>query len=349
MNSRMMLRKLPTILCACLAFSVAATGCAPSHNDPAVISQANQFNTAIAPAEMKNATLDQYFQALGARIVAAAQQADRMKIGPKSHFQGDASWMFQNIRFYLVSSKTLNAFTTGGHDVYIYNELFQLCQNESQLAAVMSHEFAHIYCRHVQKGMTTQTALAVFATAVGAGGSALGGTKNGSQYAQLASTGAGAVAQFASMGFTRSDEAQADQYGQIFYTIAGWDPAHFGDFFRVMKAKVGDVTTDLTSDHPSLTSRYEIADKRAPALERRRPSPPPPPVASPEQFKREQQLAMQVAASTPEDTKVLNTKKLLQALPRSCWIPTQQPDQLAAQQQLIEAARQQQQKQQSAK
>lgn len=315
-----------------------SSGCAtPSRNDKAVVSQAGQFHQSIAPAAMSDRALDAYLQQLGGRIVAAAKQADAMKIGPKSHFSGDTAWMFQDVHFYLVNSKTLNAFTTGGHAVYIYNELFQLCQNEDELAAVMSHEFAHIYCRHVQKGMNNQLAMSAVALAAGGAGYLAGGQQHGADYAQAGAAAGASAGQFIEMGFTRGDEGQADEYGQQFYAMAGWDPQRFGDFFRIMKQKVGDVSSDLTSDHPSLTSRYEIADKRAPGLERRRPTPPPPPVATPEQFAALQQLANRVSLTMPNDAQVLNTKKLLQALPRSCWVPVDQDDQQSALKSLLDA------------
>src|SRR5205085_11668751 len=114
------------------------------------------------------------------------KMADEQHVGPKSHFdeKQKQQWMFsQNMRFHFVNSKTLNAFTTGGEHMYIYNELFQECKSEDELAAVMSHEYAHVYCRHVQKGMKNQyTALAAAAALAGVGYVA-GGQEHGAQYA----------------------------------------------------------------------------------------------------------------------------------------------------------------------
>jgi predicted Zn-dependent protease len=333
---------------------VAGPGCAASRNDSSVLSQSTQFHSSLTPAVMNSADLNNYLQSIGGRIVAAAKQADSEKIGPKSHFTGDTQWMFQDIQFHLVSSPTLNAFTTGGHHVYIYNQLFQLCQNEDQLAAVMAHEFGHIYCRHVQKGMTNQMLLAAAAVGAGGAGYLAGGSEHGAEYAQLGSSAGASVGGFINMGFTRGDEAQADQYGQTFYAMAGWDPARFRDFFQVMKDKMGDVASAYMSDHPTLQSRVEAADKAAPGLEKRRPTPPPGPVADVGQFKQYQQMAVQVAARTPNDQQVMNTKQLLQALPRSCWVPEGYvpPDQAEAQKVLVDKAKkiqEEQQKQQPAK
>src|SRR6478752_3868427 len=140
-------------------FIVQSCGCNPASHDQSVIASAEQFNTALQPAEIQQPDLNSYLQTIGGRIVAAAKESDARGYGPKSH-KGKDDWMYQNIEFRLVNSKTLNAFTTGGHFVYIYNELFQLCQNEDELAAVMAHEFGHIYARHVQKGSNRQTVLA---------------------------------------------------------------------------------------------------------------------------------------------------------------------------------------------
>src|SRR5438445_11825513 len=105
---------------------------------------------------------------------------DQQHFGPKAHQKESSQWMFSsNMKFHFVNSKTLNAFTTGGEHMYIYNELFQKCKSEDELAAVMAHEYGHVYCRHVQQGENNQIAtLAAGALAGGAAGYALGGSEN---------------------------------------------------------------------------------------------------------------------------------------------------------------------------
>lgn len=224
----------------CLALCVAwLGGCSllqPS--DSKVISQAANTNQALSPAIITDPQVNGYFQSIGERIITAAKAEDADHVGPKTHFAKgeDNSWMFTNkIQFHLVNSKTLNAFTTGGEHVYIYNELFQQCRNEDELAAVMSHEFAHIYSRHVAQGEKHQLETLAAGALVGAGaGYALGGSDNGVSYAAKGASVGAAGGQFVNMGFTRKDEAQADQYGFLFYTHAGWDPKQFDAFFHHM-------------------------------------------------------------------------------------------------------------------
>src|SRR3569623_1130007 len=107
----------PSILCTLLLGW--GSGCAASKNDKATLVQADTFHQSLTPAVLKQPPLDQYYQAIGARIVAAA----------------------------------------------------------------MSHEFAHSYCRHVQKGMNTQKWVMAGSVAAGGAGYVAGGEESGADYA----------------------------------------------------------------------------------------------------------------------------------------------------------------------
>jgi predicted Zn-dependent protease len=320
----------------------AAGGCA---SDRAVIGQANQVHGSLDPAVINDPELANYFQQVGDRVIDVAKELDQQHYGPKSHFNEKDDWMFSNkMKFHLVNSKTLNAFTTGGEHMYVYNELFLQCRSEDELAAVMAHEYGHVYARHVHKGMNRQMAALGFAGAAGVAGAAVAGENNRSQGA---ATGAGVgllAAQFANMGFTRGDEAEADKLGFKFYTMAGWDPNKFGDFFQHMIDKGYDKTPAMLSDHPSLKSRVEDAKKRAAELppnakEWRRE-----PVASASRFKQLQDRAAQLAKTLPNDKSLANSQELLQALPRSCVAPIDPPDAQQARADLDRKAKAQQKK-----
>ncbi len=68
------------------------------------------------------------------------------------------------------------------------------------------------------------------------------------------------------MGFTRGDEDQADKYGFMFYTHAGWDPKKFDAFFSDMIAKGYDTTPQWLSDHPTLANRVKATERRVSEL-----------------------------------------------------------------------------------
>jgi predicted Zn-dependent protease len=328
-----------TPLLGLLALIVTGTGCA---SDKAVISQANEFHQGLEPAVMNDAQLNGYIQRVGDRIITAAKQLDQQGFGPASHKKEDSKWMFSGMQFHFVNSKTLNAFTTGGNHMYIYTELFEQCRTEDELAAVMSHEFAHVYARHVQKGMNRQMMTMAAAAGAGAVGYAAGGKNNGQTYGGAAAGLAALAGQYFGMSYTRADENQADQLGFQFYSRAGWDPNKFDDFFQTMIDKGYDKTPAMMSDHPTLASRVDATKKRVANLPanardwRQRP------VADDAEFRQLQQRAVAVGKNMPTDQQLAQSQQLLAALPRSCLTPRDQealPDQRQAQLNIIEALR----------
>lgn len=311
-------------------------------SDRQVMEQADDMHKSLNPAVIQDPELADYLQEVGDRIIEQGAKLSAAGKGPKKHFEGDNAWMFgEGMKFHFVNSKTLNAFTTGAEHMYIYTQLFLDCKTEDELAAVMAHEYAHVYGRHVQKGRDTQIALLVGGAVVGAAaGAAIGGDDNRVGGA-LAGAGVGVVGgQFLNMGFTRDDENEADKYGFRFYTRAGWDPDRFGDFFQSMVDKGLDKTPEILSDHPSLKNRVkqskEWADELPPeARDWRRD-----PVASPSRFKELQDRARRVGRGMPNDTSLENSQELLQALPRSCVSPIPAfKDQVAAQEKLVKKSK----------
>jgi predicted Zn-dependent protease len=331
MKMTLHLRSAPALALSLLALC----GCA---TDRQVIQQAEDTHVDLEPAVVKDAQISGYLQSIGARIVAAAKEADLEHQGPHSHFEKseDNSWMFSNGEFHLVNSKTLNAFTTGGSHMYIYSQLMQQCHTEDELAAVMAHEYAHVYSRHVQKGMNRQyTALGVSAGA-GLVGLAVGGKEHGEEYGKTALVSTATVSQFLNLGYTRGDEAEADQWGFHFYSHAGWDPARFGDFFQQLIDKGLDKTPEAMSDHPSLSSRVEAAKERAAKLPPEAAGWRKPPVAGSSEFASLKARAEKIGSSMPTSEQLAKAQTLLSAVP-SCVTSVDQPDQKQAQERLARA------------
>ncbi len=329
MSSCLRVPVLRACLCILLLTAVAlSSGCA---TDRQVIAQANEVNTQLKPAILTDPQLSSYIQQVGDRIIAAARTLDQQGFGPDAHKKEDSNWMFSpGMKFHFVNSKTLNAFTTGGEHMYIYTALFEGCKTEDELAAVMAHEYAHVYCRHVQQGMNRQYAVIGTALAAGAAGYALGGEEHGPQYAALGATAGLGIGQFIGMGFTRQDEAQADKIGFQFYVRAGWDPQKFADFFKTMIAQGYDTTPELLSDHPSLANRVQtiqgyVKDLPPQAAQWRKPN-----VADPAQFQQLQARAAQIDKQMPDDKSLESAQNLLNAFP-SCVAAVQTPQQQKAQ------------------
>jgi predicted Zn-dependent protease len=321
-----------TILTICLmCIAALGSGCA---SDKQVIDQANDVHSGIAPAVITDPVLDGYVQQIGDRIVAVAREMHEQGYGPKAHKSEDAQWMFSNIQFHLVNSPTLNAFTTGGQHIYLYSELFTSTQTEDAFAAVVAHEFAHIYGRHVQKGMNRQYAILGGAALAAVGGAAIAGEDNRMTGAAVGAGVGLAAGQFLGLGFTRDDEDEADKLGFQFYVRAGYDPAKFADFFRLMIEKGHDTSPEITSSHPKLANRVANAERRAKEL---------PPIASQwrkpnlvgqAKYEQLQQRAISYAKKVPKD-KTLEAAQLMLAAFPSCVAAEDLPEQKKAQEELM--------------
>lgn len=320
-----------------VATTLLAVGCA---SDKQVISNASNAHSQLKPAVLEDAAVGGYLQQIGDRIVAAARKAvsDDPEFAPKANKRGeDTSWMYNDIKFHFVNSKTLNAFTTGGNHVYIYLALFEQCTTEDELAAVVAHEYAHIFCRHVQAGMNRQYTTLAGAAAAGAAGAAVGYSQDKTEGAvQYGTIGAGVgmlVGQYVGMGFTREDEAEADKYGFRLYTRAGWDPNKFGDFFQHMIDAGYDTADASASDHPTLKSRVEWSKKAAAALPETASRNRKPPIADGAKFAQLKERAKTVGKTMPNDESLAQAQQLLAAF-SSCVAPVDQPEQRAIKQEV---------------
>jgi predicted Zn-dependent protease len=313
---------------ACAAFAV---GC-QAPNDKSVRAQAESTHGELSKAVITDPQMAGYIQGVGNRVVTTAGSLYKSGYRPKKKDEKEKSdWMFntQTMQFHFVNSKTLNAFTTGGTHMYVYTELLRRCKNEDELAAVMAHEYGHVFGRHVQNGMTRQTLAMLGAGAAGVAGYAIGGEDS-----VQTGTGVGAaVAGLANAKFSREDESEADHLGFDFYVRAGYNPDNFASFFRTLmeveKASGGGgMLAEFTSDHPATAQRVSNSEKWAKEYKqqhkdwqtRMKGA-----VAEGAAFQQIQARSTQLAGTMPDDQS-LQAQKLVSALPRSClWPDEPQP------------------------
>jgi predicted Zn-dependent protease len=268
-----------------------AAGCA---TDPQVIAQANDVHSQLEPTVVTDPELSAYVQKVGDRIVAAARQMHAEGGIPEAD-----AWMFEDVKFHLVASPTLNAFTTGGKHVYLYSQLFEESETEDSFAAVVGHEFGHIVGRHVHESMNNQYLAIGAAGAAALAGAAL--AEDGKRTQTAATVGGLTLVggQIVGLSFGRNNEREADNLGFEFYVRAGYDPERFADFFKnMLKASGGGGggggIEGYLSSHPDLAERVESAERKAANV-----SPQTvakydqPPIASPDELARLKQKSSQ--------------------------------------------------------
>jgi predicted Zn-dependent protease len=145
----------------------------------------------------------------------------------------------------ILDSQDINSFTIGGGYIYVNEGLLDFVQSEDELAGVLGHETGHNERRHtVTLPAKAQILDLLFALA--------------SMFAPMMSS----LGQFAEAGIIakaqRGDELQADQYGLLLMSRAGYDPDAMVSFMNHMGVLEGDQSSLVDSylaDHPGFQSR----------------------------------------------------------------------------------------------
>lgn len=141
---------------------------------------------------------------------------------------------------------TVNAFATPGGYLYVYSGLLLAADNEAELAGVMAHETGHVIARHAARNMVAAYGLQALTSL------ALGQNPNlGLQIA------ANLAQQGTLLAHSRADETEADQYGVVYASKAGYDPHALATFFQKLQSKEGNLPKVLSylSDHPATADR----------------------------------------------------------------------------------------------
>jgi predicted Zn-dependent protease len=147
------------------------------------------------------------------------------QVGRKIAVQSGLSAAPTDFQVTFLNSAVNNAFALPGGYVYITRQLAALCNDEAEMAGVLGHEVGHTGARHAQ-GRAKKAQNYGIAGALGTIlGSVLG--DNGGLVGALGGLlrdYSGTAAQVATLGYSRGQEEQADDYGVAYLSRAGYDP-----------------------------------------------------------------------------------------------------------------------------
>jgi len=184
---------------------------------------------------------------VGKRLAAAAQEW--LEAEGNGHYLDDYAWEYK-----LVQDDTVNAWCLPGGKIVVYTGILPVTKTEEGLAVVLGHEISHALLNHGQQKMS-----AGLLQQLGLAGVALG-----AQAAGLSDTAQAAAIIIYSLGsqyggtlpFSRSSESEADHYGLILMSIAGYNPDEAVPFWQRMSA-LGSSGPQFLSTHPSHATRIQ--------------------------------------------------------------------------------------------
>ncbi|WP_373510634.1 M48 family metalloprotease [Thiocapsa sp.] len=180
-----------------------------------------------------------YIESLGTTLV----EADRTAGG--------------SFTFFVIDEPVVNAFAGPGGYIGVYAGLILAAETESELAAVMAHEIAHVTQRHLMRSFEDQSKLSLPTTALLIAAAILGAQVSPDAGA-AAIAGVQAAALQRQINFTRDNEKEADRIGIQTLAGAGHDPFAMAGFFE----RLGKATRVYETDAPEFLRTHPVTADR---------------------------------------------------------------------------------------
>jgi len=200
-------------------------------------------------AFMDDAELNAYLDNLGYRLLSGSP---------------DSRIAFQ---FFVMQDPSVNAFALPGGFVGVHTGLMATAQTESELAAVIAHEIAHVTQGHIARLVSSQQQAQVGSLIAMA--LALLAARSNPQLAQGAIVGAQAAAVQSQLNFTRDMEREADRVGLGILERGGFDVRGMASFFERLQRSTRALDSTAPAylrTHPMTTERIADAQNRIEAL-----------------------------------------------------------------------------------
>lgn len=162
-----------------------------------------------------------------------------------------------SFHFFIVNDTEINAFAGPGGYIGINSGLILTAKSESELAAVMAHEIAHVTQRHIARSIERERNMK-WASLLGVLASISAGTQSTGAAAAIITATQSGVSQ-SMLGFSRQHEREADSVGREILTAAGYSTQGMTEFMHKLMAdhypSPYEDLVDVLSSHPSSASR----------------------------------------------------------------------------------------------
>lgn len=163
-------------------------------------------------------------------------------------------------RIRVVDDPQVNAFSLPGGYIYLYRGLLdKLGTDDDAVACVIAHEAAHVARRHVAKQMSDANSKGLLVDLASI-------LTRSSAVSQIGGT----LYQLDQLHFSRTDEYEADRWGERFAYNAGYDPSGMVRTFQILARleKQGGAPPTYALDHPinqnrSLRALEQLRELRA--------------------------------------------------------------------------------------
>jgi predicted Zn-dependent protease len=159
----------------------------------------------------------------------------------------------------VIQNNALNAFAAPAGYVFVFTGLILNLNHESEVAAVIAHELAHVSQRHLASRYEKMTALTIGQLVGMAAGLALGAAAGAPEAGSALVIGSQAATVQKYLSYSREDEREADQVGMNYLVAAGYPPQGMVGAFEIIRRmrwlKGQAVIPAYLSTHPDVGER----------------------------------------------------------------------------------------------
>jgi len=173
-----------------------------------------------------------------------------------------------DFEFFAVRDPSFNAFALPGGFIGVHTGLISAAESESEVAAVLAHEVAHVTQRHIARMLGQQQQMQLPVLAALAAAILLGRSRPDLASGAVAAASGAAVQ--TQLSYSRDYEREADRIGFQALEASGFDVHSMGTFFEKMQrgTRLADDGTfpGYLRTHPVTTERIADAQNRAGGL-----------------------------------------------------------------------------------
>ncbi|MEI7900343.1 MAG: M48 family metalloprotease [bacterium] len=196
---------------------------------------------------VNDAQVNAYVTQVGRRLAATLRPAD--VVYPDMPFS-----------FQVVNAVYVNAYAFPDGTIAVTRGMLAELEDESQLAAVLGHEIAHVNCGHTASAMSKST---VYDALVSGASGYL--ASSGNSWADIVNTAGRLGSSVVLASYSREQERQADQGGMMYMVRTGYDPQGMAALMKLLVRISGanpSALEQMFATHPMSTERLQMAETR---------------------------------------------------------------------------------------
>ena len=197
---------------------------------------------------------------LAARILGKHSFYEDEKLNKYVNKLGKGLAQFANrpeieFRFAVLDTDIVNAYAAPGGYIFVTKGAIRKMEDDAELAAVLSHEIAHVSERHIVKELnikgTEVSPVSGFARVLGGGTGAVKAV-----FTQMVDKAAEILFE---KGLKKQDEFDSDRVATMIISTAGYDPSALKRYLKKISSAAKETKT-LTDTHPSFDERIKNVD-----------------------------------------------------------------------------------------